>query len=139
MKHLLIFLLIPCFSFSQAKDSSLTASPAEQLMFSLNFRTMNYWYAEAMVQRRELAIQDTIIQLYERQTGVYKNNIKAMEENFALKNDINRACLPQLDKCNTDLSVFKPKCRRRGWIIAGGIPVAIGVGFIAGAVYQSVK
>lgn len=97
------------------------------------------WYTEARVLSKESAEKDTIIQLYERQTGVYKNNIKAMEENFALKNDINRACLPQLDKCNADLSVFKPKCRRRGWIIAGGIPVAISVGFIAGAVYQNVK
>lgn len=120
-------------------QDTLTASTKEKLLFSLNYRSMQYWMAEASVQRKEISQMDTIIQLYEKQTGVFRNNTELMKQNFALKTDIAKTCVPELKTCTDKLEVFKGRANRRGWTIGVGMPVAIGFGFTAGVIYQAVK
>jgi hypothetical protein len=87
-----------------------------------------------MVQRKELAICDTIIGLYERKTGIYRSNEKLMEENFRIKNEIAGNCPNDLKTCNEQQAIYKGRANRRGWTIAVLAPVALGAGYLVGSI-----
>lgn len=111
-------------------NDSLSASPEEQILFSLTWRSMQYWRAEALVLRKESAVKDTIIALYGEKTGVYKGSLETMRENFEIKAAIASDCPDRLTACETDLVKFKGRANRRAWIIIGGVPVAFGAGML---------
>jgi hypothetical protein len=135
-----ILLVFTTFSISCALgQDTLTASPKEKLLFSLNFRAMNYWHATSRVLEKESAVKDSVIDLFQRKTGVYQNNIKLMEQSFALKEGIAAECLPELIEAKKQLDIYRPRSHRRGVVIAVGIPASLLIGFGTGMIYQSLK
>ena len=115
------------------QDSLLRATEAEQIRFNVTYLNMNRLWAENRVLRKEVAERDTIIDLYGRETGIYKTTIPLMKQNFALKDGICKDAVPKLAKCNEDLLVFRPRAKRRAWSLVIAVPVAAIIGYSVGS------
>ncbi len=121
------------------QDSLFNATESEQFRFNVAYASMWKWYLTARILERESAIKDSIIDLFQKQTGVYQTNVKLMEQSFALKEGIAAECLPELIEAKKQLDIYRPRSRRRGVVIAVGVPASLLIGFGTGMIYQSLK
>lgn len=139
MKLLPFLLLLSLGINAQDKPDTLTASQPEKILFSLNYRRMHECCTAVLVQRKELAVKDTLLQVYQQETGIYQQNAKLAKESFDRKKSINGECVPQLIDCQKQLDIYRHRSRRRVFVIGFGIPIGMLAGYGAGRFVQSLK
>ena len=110
-------------------DSSLTASPAEQMRFNLIFSSMMYWYGEATLLHKTVLERENTIKVYEEVTGIQARSEELIRDAYELKNSVNEDCTGQLSR----LEKYEGKAKRRGWTIVIAVPVVFGIGYGIGA------
>lgn len=112
-----------------SQDSSLTASPAEQIRFNLAMTSLLYWYGEATLLHKAVLEQEKTIRVYEEVTGIQARSEELIRSAYELKESVNEDCTGQLSR----LEKYEGRAKRRGWTIVIAVPAVFAVGYGIGS------
>jgi len=108
-------------------------------MYLLTYQSMWYWYERALWLDSLNMKHEATIRSYQNVTGIYGDNEELMQQNYDLKIGQCKDCVPELEDCSSSLAIYKPRSKRRGIIIAVGIPVALVGGYYAGKYVENIS
>ena len=109
-------------------DSLRPPTLSDQFRINLIWPAAKYWkeqYGRVLDQSKQYKIA---LEAYENATGIQAEDIAEMRETLKDQKD----CIPKLDDCEKEVTVFKTRARRRGFTIAIAVPAAALIGYGTG-------
>jgi hypothetical protein len=105
------------------------------MRFNVLYFSAEYWRSEAFRMQDLYKRQKKVNELYIKYTGISAESERIMQQNFEIKDAICKDCVPKLEDCEDQLFRSKERVKSRTKLALFGIPIAAGIGFLAGAIY----